>query len=363
MSRIRYVAILDSAYVTRGLVMHESLRQAASDAQLDILCMDPGARALLEELDLDGVGIVDIAELEAYDPALAAVRPERSLSEYCWTAKPSLCRFLLDRHSDAEALVYVDADLVFYADPAVVLEELRGHSVLVVPHRAPPEERWEEALGTYNAGFVAFQRGEEAIAVLNWWRERCLEWCFERVEPGRYCDQKYLDEWPKRFAHVRSLAHAGGGLAPWNAGRHTLNLRSGRIYVDEAVPLVFFHFQSLRIYRGLVPRLRRIGLMPERYRGADELGTLAWSVFTSYQVSRDHERLLYTPYARRLAAAADRVLGLRGPGDATFARVGARQLIRDATRALIPTPVGRALRWARSFPRRRRDARLSRVPP
>jgi hypothetical protein len=362
-SRYHFAAILDSTYLTRGLVMHESLRGAASEAPLDILCMDVSARMLLEELELDGVGIIDIAELEAYDPALAAVRPERSVAEYCWTAKPSLCRFLLDRHSGAEAVAYVDADLVFFADPALVLEELRGHSVLVVPHRSPPEEGWEEALGTYNAGFVAFQRGDEAFAVLDWWRERCLEWCFQRVEPGRYCDQKYLDEWPRKFAHVRSLQHVGGGLAPWNAGGHTLSRRNGRIYVDGAVPLVFFHFQSLQVYRGLVPRLRRLGVLPERYHGAAELGALAWSVFASYEVSTDHERLLYTPYARRLAAAADRVRSDRWAVDGTFARVGVRELTRDAARALVPKPVRRALRWARSLPRRRRNARPSRVLP
>ena len=362
MSRLRFAAILDSGYVTRGLVLHESLQEVTRDVSLDVVCMDAEARALLEQLDLEGVGVIDIGELEAYDPALVEVRPERSVAEYCWTAKPSLCRFLFDRHPETETVVYVDADLMFFADPMLVLEELRGRSVLVVPHRSSPEEDWEEVLGVYNAGFVAFQRSPQASAVLEWWRERCLEWCFERVEPGRYCDQKYLDEWPNRFSGVRELNHVGGGLAPWNASRYTLSRNEGKVYVDGTVPLVFFHFQSLRVYRGMAARLSRLGLLPGRYRSVPERRALAWSVWTSYHVSSEFERLVYAPYVRRLAAAAERVAALGEPLDRTFTRLGARRMIGEAARSCVRRPARAVVRWGRSLPGRRAPRPSRRLP-
>src|SRR5262249_37165292 len=160
---------------------------------------------------------------------------------------------------------------------------------------------------TYNAGFIAFRRGPDALAVLDWWRARCLEWCFERVEAERYCDQKYLDEWPRRFSGVRALEHVGGGLAPWNTRLHVLTEQQGKVSVAGAVPLVFFHYQSFKLYRGVVARLARLGLMPARYRSVSGRRPLAWSVWTSYEVSSEDERLVYAPYIRGLAAAADRV--------------------------------------------------------
>jgi hypothetical protein len=361
-SRLRFAAILDSGYLTRGLVLHQSLLDVLPTASLEIVCMDDQARELLQRLELDGVGVVDVAELEAYDPALVEARPGRSLGEYCWTVKPSLCRFLFDRHPETDTVVYVDADLMFFADPAHVLAELRDRSALVVPHRAPPGQDWEEDLGTYNAGFVAFRRGDEASSVLAWWRERCLEWCYERVEPGRYCDQKYLDEWPRLSTGVHAAEHVGAGLAPWNASAHELSADGGNVVLDGAIPLVFFHFQSFRLYRGVAARLCRIGLLSGRYRRVQGKRALAWSVWASYVVSSDAERLVYAPYARRLAAAGERVAALGEPLDRTFSELGARKMMLEVPRAILPASVKAALRRGRLLPRRREPRPSKQLP-
>jgi hypothetical protein len=348
---VRFVAITDSTYLSRTLVLAESLRGARPGATLDVLCMDTGAQELVDGEALDGVSAIGIHELEGYDPALTAVKHERTLAEYCWTVKPSLCRFAFDRHPGAETVVYVDADLMFFADPSLLLAELDGGSGLLVPHRAPPSEYWEAALGTYNAGFLALRRVDDAFAALAWWRARCLEWCFNRVEPGRYCDQKYLDDWPRLFEGVRSLTHLGGGLAPWNASGHRLSSSGGRVWVDD-VPLVFFHYQSLELHRGVAARLCRLGMLPTRFRCVPD-DELAWSIFASYDVSAEAERLVYAPYARRLAAAAEALARSDGTVRGTFARLAARDVARGVARALAPRPVRHAVRRARSRSRAR----------
>jgi hypothetical protein len=343
-SPVRFAAIVDSGYLARGLVMIESLRDVTRGVPVDVVCMDAEARGLLQTLDLEGVRAIDIGELEAYDPELPLVRHERSLAEYCWTAKPSLCRFLFERHSDAETIVYADADLMFFHDPESLLAELRGGSALVVPHRAPPGEDWERSRGAYNAGFVAFRRSPDTTAILEWWRERCLEWCFARVEPGRFCDQMYLDEWPHRFSGVRVLENVGGGLAPWNASGHRLSMRGGHVWLDDTVPLVIFHFQSLDVYHGLVGSLARHGLLSDRLHSVPGQGPLSWSVWASYAVSNDAERHVYAPYVRRLAAAAGRLTELGQTGDRTYRGLGAMEIVRELARGILPVPLRRALR-------------------
>jgi hypothetical protein len=111
-------------------------------------------------------------------------------------------------------------------------------------------------MGVYNVGLVAFRRTPDGLTALRWWRERCLEWCFDRIEAHRYGDQKYLDDWPERFAGVAVLEHRGGGAGPWNVGSHRVHLRAGVVFVDAA-PLLFYHFSLLR---ALTPWLWDTGL-------------------------------------------------------------------------------------------------------
>ena len=54
--------------------------------------------------------------------------------------------------------------------------------------------------------------------VLTWWKEKCMEWCFDIPEPDRMGDQKYLNGWPEKFPGVWELQHLGGGVAPSESG-------------------------------------------------------------------------------------------------------------------------------------------------
>jgi len=109
-------------------------------------------------------------------------------------------------------------------------------------------------------GLVAFRRDERGLACLEWWRERCIEWCHDRVEGDRYADQKYLDDWPTRFAGVCVLQHKGANLAVWNLANYELGWTDNQVTVDNQ-PMIFFHFHGLRwIWKSI------IDLNSRRYR-------------------------------------------------------------------------------------------------
>ena len=100
--------------------------------------------------------------------------------------------------------------------------------------------------------FNYFNQSENSQEALNWWKERCLEWCYHLYEPERMGDQKYLEKFPKLFKGVHELQHLGGGVAPWNLGQYELAAvqdREIRLKVKgsgEEFPLIFYHFQNLR---------------------------------------------------------------------------------------------------------------------
>ncbi len=137
---------------------------------------------------------------------------------------------------------------LFYSSPNPIFEEMEGKSVLIVPHRFPENQREKEKFGIYNVGWVSFRNDCIAKECLWWWRERCLEWCYDRVEPGRFGDQKYLDEWPHRFPGIHVLQHLGAGLGPWNWMAFRITVEGENAAVD-GVPLIFYHFHGLSVFR------------------------------------------------------------------------------------------------------------------
>jgi hypothetical protein len=234
-----FVTLFDSHFLAAGLCLYRSLKAHAGAFRLWIVCMDEKVEAQLRELALPEVRLLPLAEVQT--PELKRVRPDRTIAEYCWTLTPFTPSFVMEREPGVRRVTYLDADLYFFADPRRLLGELdaSGAQVLITPHAYAPEYDQTSYSGIYCVQFVAFANSAPAREVLRWWQERCIEWCYQRSEDGKFGDQKYLDDWPQRFAGtVHVLQRTELALGPWNASRF---LRD-----DTSVP-VFFHFHGLRV--------------------------------------------------------------------------------------------------------------------
>ena len=233
----------DSHYLTRGLALYRSLVRHATPFRLWVLCFDDLTYEILQKLELCDVIPISQRDFEKEDRELLQAKDNRSRIEYYFTCTPSLPLYVLRHHPEVDVITYLDADLFFFSALSSVYQELDRGSVLLVGHRFPPCLRHLEDRGIYNVSLLSFRRDQVGLECLRWWRERCLEWCCDRVEDGRYADQKYLDDWPTRFSGVVVLQHKGAGLAPWNVGNYSLGSRDGHAFVDSQ-PLVFFHFHG-----------------------------------------------------------------------------------------------------------------------
>jgi hypothetical protein len=233
---------------------------------------------------------VPLADFETAD--LLQVKPERSRGEYCWTCTSHAIRHALDIFSLSE-VTYLDADLFFYASPSVLFDEFdrAGASVLITPHRFTRRYDTSWRAGIYCVQFITFRADTRGLRALDWWRERCLEWCHARVEDGKFGDQKYLDDWPTRFEGVHVLEHPGGGVAPWNVQQYEIFHEEGRLRGREQrtgreFDVVFFHFHNIRFLT----------------KGYIDLG--------DYHLPLSVKRLLFQPYIASLEQAASEVRGI-----------------------------------------------------
>lgn len=297
-----FCTLLDARYLPRGLVLYRSLQRTGADFHLRVFCMDDKSKRLLDRMALPQLTTIALGELEQHDAELLSVKPTRTQLEYYWTATPCVCRYALQQEPELGSITYLDADLMFFADPAPVFEELGSDSVLIVPHRySPANEIWRERSGIYNVQFMTFRRDERGLSALEWWRERCIEWCYDRYEDGRFGDQKYLDDWPTRWEGVHVLQHPGAGLAPWNVEQYALERRDGNVLVDGR-PLVFYHYHSLVLNKG--PSAR--ALFSNAYRRSRKPLPFLWT--TKFDISTTERALIWEPYLRELGQA---ILDLR----------------------------------------------------
>ena len=272
-----FCTLFDSNYLTRALVLYRSLVRTGDEFTLYAVCFDDLAYEALRKLALPGLVAIPLGEFET--AGLLAVKPQRSAGEYCWTCTPHVIRHVLDTYR-LDEVTYLDADLCFYAKPSLLLQEFAqsGASVLITSHRYTPRYDQSAASGTYCVQFMTFKSDSRGLTVLQWWQDRCLEWCYNRVEDGKFGDQKYLDDWLERFDGVHALRHIGGGVAPWNVQQYDVHVADGALHANDAM-LVFYHFHGYKQYAD----------------GTLELG--------AYRLAGSVRELLYRPYVQGLAEA------------------------------------------------------------
>jgi len=231
-----YCTLFDSNYLTRGLAMYESLKKYSDNFHLYIFAFDDKSHTLLKKLNLENVTIISLKEFE--DEELLKVKNGRGTGEYCWTCTPSTIKYCIETYN-LDSCTYLDADLYFFSNPAVLIEEMGGKSILITEHRYTPQYNQSTTSGIYCVQFMTFKNDNNGMKALNWWRESCNEWCYARFEDGKFGDQKYLDDWTTRFKGVHVLQNLGGGVAPWNVQQYDLS--------DDDFNLIFYHFHDYKI--------------------------------------------------------------------------------------------------------------------
>jgi len=240
-----FCTLFDSNYLLKGVAMLRTLKQHCPGAHVHVLCMDEQTQTILTQLGMPYITCIPLSKLE--DDALLAAKKDRSVAEYCWTLSSSLPWYVLQHNPQIDFITYVDSDLLFYSPVQPLFDEIGASSVAIIEHRFTPRLQHLEVNGRFCVEWVSFRRDVEGMACLERWRQQCIEWCYYRLEDKRMGDQKYLDEWPQRYASLHILQHVGAGVAPWNYAQYRFDQNlQGQITVN-GVPLLFYHFHQFQL--------------------------------------------------------------------------------------------------------------------
>jgi hypothetical protein len=307
---LNFCTLFDSNYLARGLVTYESLMQNTEGvAHLYVFAFDDKCYNVLTKMALPNMTVISLSEFE--DEALLEIKPTRTRGEYCWTCTSSTIYYVIKNLGQSNC-TYIDADMFFYQNPKVLIDEMPNNKhVIITEHRYTPQYDKSKLSGKYCVQFMYFDSSPESLEVLTWWRKRCLEWCYNRHEDGKFGDQKYLDDWTTRFPCVHELKHLGGGLAPWNIQRFDFqsvtNKLVGKVKIKKGLntegvetqnsklktqnteggnfEAVFFHYHGVKLYQD-----NNYILAPKMYVLKPEIISL-----------------FYMPYLQKLKEAGEKV--------------------------------------------------------
>ena len=254
---MNFCTLFNANYLIYGLSLYESLKKTCPSFHLYIYAFDDSTYEYFLHKKLSYITVIKLENFE--DEALLNIKNSRSFGEYCWTCTPSVIRHAIQTF-ELDACTYVDADLYFFASPQPLIDEMGDKSVLITEHRYSIRYDQSEASGIYCVQFMIFKNTEKGMAVLEWWRNACIDWCYNRFEDGKFGDQKYLDDWLERFDTVHSLKHLGGGVAPWNVQQYHFKSSGDHIFgvensTGKEFKLIFFHFHDLKYLENNLVRL------------------------------------------------------------------------------------------------------------
>ena len=246
MKKNSFCTLFDSFYLSRGLALYRSLEEQCEDFELYILAFDQQAFDILNDLNLAKAIVISLAQVE--NTELLSVRSGRTRAEYCWTHTPQIIDYVFLNYN-VSMCTYLDADIYFFNSPDDLLEEIEyedSRDVLLTAHNYHPEYDQTHVSGKYCVQFVTFKNNENGRAILTWWKESCIDWCFSRLEDGKFGDQKYLESFEIYYENVHETKQLGAGLAPWNIKRFKIEF--GQVREDESLyKILFYHYQALKV--------------------------------------------------------------------------------------------------------------------
>lgn len=313
---VHYCTLFDANYLARGIAMSRSFQWHLPGRRLTILCIDDCTYDTMRLLESPAVSLVRLQELQLANPA-AALASARGASLY-GICKPLLLKWMTARLKSHACVVYIDADVYFFASAQALEREIGSAPILLSPHELPPSRRHFEVYGRYNGGFVSAHNDTTGAAFLDWWSACVLGRCDEDLAAGFNYDQGYLDEVPSRFPGAAVSRHPGVNVAPWNLDSRALTFHNGQARSRDE-PIVFFHFHALT---RVAPALWDCGFGP--YSDAAHPGV---------------KRHLYRPYIAALdaicseLAARGRAIGM-GRSNVRYGvrEAAALQLLKSLTR-------------------------------
>ena len=240
-----FCTYFDINYLPYAKALSFSLEQNLNNYKLYIVCMDDEVEKKLNKNPFPNSSILSHKELIEFRPILKEIMQSRSKVEYFFTCSAQICELIFSKFPKIEMLTYIDSDIYFFDSPEPIFNEINGYSVGIIEHKFHWMGFYKKKYGRFNVGWINFRNDKIGRSCLSDWATNCIEWCYQRLEDNKYADQKYLDDWPKKYPKIKIIKNIGANLAIWNIKNYRISIENNRLLVNN-YPLIFYHFAGLK---------------------------------------------------------------------------------------------------------------------
>lgn len=234
-----------SNYLPKAMALAESVKRHCKNAKFVLCLVEREVPDVAREFPhFDEVILSKDAGWDNFDQFMF----RHSIVEASTAVKPRFMLHLMERFADEKKFVYLDPDVLVYGDLVELEDKLDTETIVLCPHLLRPGnidmEMSSLAHGTYNLGFLAVARSDNATRFVTWWAERLFLYCYDDKVRGIFTDQKWIDLVPSFFdAHI--FKHHGYDFATWSLLGSDLREDAQGRYMVNGDPLRFIHFSGL----------------------------------------------------------------------------------------------------------------------
>ena len=194
-----YCTYVDTNYLVRFLALSSSLNIHDKEHHIFALCLDDQSALILKALNKNSVSIIHLSELEKFDTQLSVTRLARNRVDYYQTATPCYLKFIFEIHPSVNQLTFLDPDIYLFSSPQPIFNEIGEFSIAVIKNNFSTNRKIKDATANYYVSWLTLRRSKIGFKALAWYRDKCIDWCFDRVEDKKYGDQGYLKEMVTKF--------------------------------------------------------------------------------------------------------------------------------------------------------------------
>jgi len=241
-----FCLITDKKYLAQTTILLDQLK----DYNVYILCIDTESYNFIFLNYPNNCEILKLDTLEKFFN-LKKIKYSRSYLEYIFTLKSFFIKWIFKKIKNNYYAIYLDSDILFFSEPALLIRDINTHSVCLTPHSFSKNNYHFNIYGKFNAGFISFKNDKYGLKVLNFWAKNCEKECsYTNIQ--NFSDQMYLNILYKNFCKVKKINNAGVNLAPWNLDSFKININKKNQILVDGKRVVFFHFHGFKNIFGLI---------------------------------------------------------------------------------------------------------------